>query len=414
MLRISLILIFLATAVSGVVSHAGTWEHIGLEGRRVETIVPFEDFVYAGTDSGVFRCDLGVPDQWDTLGLSHCMVKALIIISEDTLLAGVYESDTALYRSTDGGGTWFPYENGYGGIYQAWVLSMARLTESSDVLFATGLASVSRTSDLGESWGPVYGAWGMMGSGMAFVHVNPNDESNVWAGGESTSHQARLLKSIDSGLNFEAVDVNVVGDNRCHDVAIAPYNSDRVWVSMEGFVRETRDGGDNWSTDLEADYYLYCIEIDPVRPENLYVSGYVFDQPLTLFVSRDAGVSWDTVVFAESVGIGILSMFLVPGSTTNTLYMGTMDGVYRYVDSVRSCCTELRGNVDNDPEDIVSLGDLTALIDILFISLGDPVCWEETNLDESLPEGPGSVSLGDLTALIDVLFISLDSPPACP
>ena len=83
-------------------------------------------------------------------------------------------------------------------------------------------------------------------------------------------------------------------------------------------------------------------------------------------------------------------------------------------DACDACCVFRRGNVDNDPADAVSLGDLTALIDILFISLGDPVCWEEANLDGSLPEGPGSISLGDLTALIDVLFISLNEPPLCP
>ena len=83
-------------------------------------------------------------------------------------------------------------------------------------------------------------------------------------------------------------------------------------------------------------------------------------------------------------------------------------------DVCEACCVGSRGNVDNDPEDIVSLGDLTALVDVLFISLSDPECWYEANVDASQPEGPGSISLGDLTALIDVLFISLDSPPACP
>ena len=79
-----------------------------------------------------------------------------------------------------------------------------------------------------------------------------------------------------------------------------------------------------------------------------------------------------------------------------------------------SCCIGLRGNIDGVPDEQVSLGDLTALLDILFISLSDPLCWEEANLDESLPEGPGSVSLGDLTVLLDVLFISLNDPPPCP
>ena len=79
-----------------------------------------------------------------------------------------------------------------------------------------------------------------------------------------------------------------------------------------------------------------------------------------------------------------------------------------------ACCVGRRGNVDNSPDDLMSIGDLTKLIDILFISLLPPNCWEEANLDESQPEGEGSLSLGDLTALIDYLFITLEQPPPCP
>ncbi|MBD3257027.1 hypothetical protein GF377_01245 [candidate division GN15 bacterium] len=78
------------------------------------------------------------------------------------------------------------------------------------------------------------------------------------------------------------------------------------------------------------------------------------------------------------------------------------------------CCLADRGNVDGSGDDAVTLGDLTIMVDHLFISL-DPIdCWEEGNLDGSLPEGPGSVTLADLTILIDHLFISLDPLPACP
>ncbi|MBD3257509.1 M28 family peptidase [candidate division GN15 bacterium] len=89
--------------------------------------------------------------------------------------------------------------------------------------------------------------------------------------------------------------------------------------------------------------------------------------------------------------------------------------VYGYSCQVeQSCCVADRGNVDGSPDDAVSLGDLTVLVDNLFISL-DPIdCWEEANVDESQPEGPTSVTLGDLTVLVDHLFISLSPLPACP
>ena len=136
----------------------------------------------------------------------------------------------------------------------------------------------------------------------------------------------------------------------------------------------------------------------------------------------DAGVAdiapgW-TVEWTASGGVSGPVTFYLAGNAAN--FGDGNQGDYIYTTSataqqeIVACCVGLRGNVDDDPLDQVSLGDLTALIDVLFISLNDPACWEEANVDESTPEGPGSVSLGDLTALIDVLFISLDDPAPCP
>jgi len=70
----------------------------------------------------------------------------------------------------------------------------------------------------------------------------------------------------------------------------------------------------------------------------------------------------------------------------------------------------MTGDVDNDPSDLVDLGDLTSLIDYLFISFTEPDCIEEANVDGDLS---GLVDLGDLTALIDYLFISFTPPAEC-
>ncbi|UCC43360.1 MAG: SMP-30/gluconolactonase/LRE family protein [Candidatus Zixiibacteriota bacterium] len=72
------------------------------------------------------------------------------------------------------------------------------------------------------------------------------------------------------------------------------------------------------------------------------------------------------------------------------------------------CCEGMTGNVDYDPDDLVDIGDLTRLIDFLFISFEAPACAEEANID-----GEGAVDIGDLTKLIDFLFISFTPPAEC-
>ncbi len=74
------------------------------------------------------------------------------------------------------------------------------------------------------------------------------------------------------------------------------------------------------------------------------------------------------------------------------------------------CCIGSVGNVDSSPDDLVTLSDLTVLIDNLFISLTPVDCVGEGNTDLS---GDDLITMSDLAVLIDHLFISLDPLPNC-
>jgi hypothetical protein len=87
--------------------------------------------------------------------------------------------------------------------------------------------------------------------------------------------------------------------------------------------------------------------------------------------------------------------------------------IYSTVLSVSgSCCTgPSRGNLDGSPDNLVTMGDLTVLIDHLFINLNPLACVEAGNLDLS---ADNLITMGDLTVLIDHLFINLQPLPPCP
>jgi hypothetical protein len=72
------------------------------------------------------------------------------------------------------------------------------------------------------------------------------------------------------------------------------------------------------------------------------------------------------------------------------------------------CCRGFAGNVDYDVENVVDIGDLTALIGYLYIPPNtEPFCLDEANVD-----GAGEVDIGDLTTLIAYLYIPPNSEPA--
>lgn len=72
------------------------------------------------------------------------------------------------------------------------------------------------------------------------------------------------------------------------------------------------------------------------------------------------------------------------------------------------CCVNDRGNVDNDPEDIVDVSDLVFLIDYQFHNGDEPVCFDEADLD--LNE---IIDVSDLVFMVDYQFRGGTPPPSC-
>ncbi|UCC44421.1 MAG: PKD domain-containing protein [Candidatus Zixiibacteriota bacterium] len=114
-----------------------------------------------------------------------------------------------------------------------------------------------------------------------------------------------------------------------------------------------------------------------------------------LYFTHDGPIEYDQSM-AITMGQYGLYEFAFSGPIL-TYTPETVDATITYV----TCCVGATGNVDGDPDDMVDIGDLTRLIDYMFISFDALDCREEANVN-----GIGGVDMGDLTKLIDYLFIS--------
>ena len=74
------------------------------------------------------------------------------------------------------------------------------------------------------------------------------------------------------------------------------------------------------------------------------------------------------------------------------------------------CCVGLTGNVDNDPDGVVDIGDVSLLIDYLYITHPPLACPEEANIDG---DPDGIIDIGDLTWLINYLYVTHRPPSPC-
>ena len=76
------------------------------------------------------------------------------------------------------------------------------------------------------------------------------------------------------------------------------------------------------------------------------------------------------------------------------------------------CCIDIAGDVNCDGNDMIDIGDVTVLIQYLFLEGGELCCPEEANVNGDLE---GTIDIGDLTSLIIYMFIPPNTEPAaCP
>lgn len=379
------------------------WQFLGLDDLRVETIELYGNNLYAGTWDGVYKSDLsGTGTAWTPIGLQGNTVRALLIVNADTIFAGMTSGPVSIYRTTNGGTNWWPFEDGYGGGEFEPVFSFERLPQSDETIFATGVSVIAKSIDLGWSWRPVWGDWNWMAMGVVFVKADQHTTNIVWAGGEAAIFAPWLFKSTDYGDNWEMIDIWGGGDNRCHDIAIHPGNSNIAWVPMEGLIRKTIDGGENWWTVLQNNYYLYAIEIDNYRPRLLYSSGYRIDQPLTLFITRNGGYTWRPIYYSNEIINGALDITMDCGLSKNIIYFGTLDGVYKYTDLKPWICA------DANDDEIINLLDITFMMNFLYRSgpVPDPPEAGDVNSDNG-------INILDITHLINYLYKGGEEP-YCP
>ncbi len=103
----------------------------------------------------------------------------------------------------------------------------------------------------------------------------------------------------------------------------------------------------------------------------------------------------------------VVSIFHFPGNLT--LWTDGTTAESNGCTGGGACCVNTTGNVDCGADDNVDIGDLTVLIDHMFISFTPLCCMAEANTDDN-----AGIDISDLTRLIDHLFISFSPLATCP
>ncbi|MDH3892805.1 MAG: hypothetical protein OEV49_17215 [candidate division Zixibacteria bacterium] len=97
---------------------------------------------------------------------------------------------------------------------------------------------------------------------------------------------------------------------------------------------------------------------------------------------------------------------------------GELTGGTKSTGVTDSCCVgPIRGNVDNDQDDLIDITDVVYLVDYMFQGGPAPLCLKEADIDGSTTLDPSGetpeIAIGDLIHLVDFLFAGGRLPVPC-
>ncbi|WP_433282216.1 WD40/YVTN/BNR-like repeat-containing protein [Pseudonocardia xinjiangensis] len=261
------------------------------------------EFRYEGVP-GTHQWYDGTPHPWEFARVWHLEPTPG---DPDTLYAGV--EDAALFRSSDGGGTWQELpglrEHGSGPLWQPGAGGMCLHTivldprDPSRMHIAISAAGVFRTDDGGKTW-----------------------------------------KATNRGLQSEGIpDPDAEVGHCVHNLAMHPARPDVLYMQKHWDVMRTDDAGENWHDiggNLPTDFG-FPISVHAHEPETVYVVPITSDShhfppegKLRVYRSRTGGNEWEPLTAGlpqEHCYVNVLRDAMAVDSLEDCgVYFGTTGG----------------------------------------------------------------------------------------
>ena len=248
------------------------------------------------------------------------------------------------YKSVDGAATWTASDNGLS--TRPVVLALAvEHANPANVYAATlwgadlsYLGGIFKSPNGGAGWTEV--SFGL--DGVQSLAIDSSYPATIYAGPIVNTvgflSGGGVIKSTDGGATWNAANTGLPTiSGMAHGgatstfagingFAINPSNPTTVYCAPGNQVFKTTDGGGNWTAadaGLPASSTILSLAVDPANPATVYAGASVG----TVFVSRDAGGSWNGLS-VNLPNMRIQALAVSPGNSS-TLYAGTdLSGVF--------------------------------------------------------------------------------------
>jgi photosystem II stability/assembly factor-like uncharacterized protein len=306
----------------------GSWDNnnIGLDpGNVVGNPGAFHDLafdpltprvIYASSDDGVYKSTNGGRTWFrSSNGLTSLWIGTLAIDPKTptTLYAGVAYINTggpatAIYKTTDGGANWSPLVSS-NPLQTIAAIAIDPVTPTN--IYASNGFAISKSTDGGATW--VVAGNNSPGS-VGSLTIDPSNPSTIYA-----ASNTGIYKTTDGGANW-SLSVNglpnSVGAGR---VAIDFAHPSTLYANTSAGIYKTTDGGANWTLSLKGQSSSRLITVDPSDTSTVYAfvgqpSG-SFNTSFALYRTTDGGANW--VVLNAAPTYPLTALAIDPFARTN-------------------------------------------------------------------------------------------------
>lgn len=358
--------------------------------------------LYAGASSGGIWKSVNGGTSWVNISgnLPRLSISAILVHpgNADTLYVGTGDRDggdgdgIGVYKSTDGGLTWSPYNKGMGAVT---VCMMLMHPSNPSILLAATKAGVYKSTDGGKNWSL------KISGDVRDIKFKPNDPNIVYI--TKIVSPSQFWRSADNGNTWTQITSGIptTGIGARMVIGVSPANSNYVYLvqilssnsNFAGIIRST-DAGLTFTTrsttpnifdyacngsgtSSQASYDL-CIAVDPNHADTLLVGS------INNWISKDGGSSWTInshwvgSTYGTSCGASVhADQHSLDWSPLNgKLYEGNDGGVY-VTSNLGNTWTEISSNLSISQA--YKLGQSLTNPDYTVAGLQDNGCIATTN-----------------------------------
>jgi hypothetical protein len=198
-----------------------------------------------------------------------------------------------------------------------------------------------------------------------------------------------VVQGVANDFGGLGVEITAEGGSPAHTVVTRVTGESQPLESGQSALRYFDIAPAN-NTDLDATLVFRYLESE--------LNG-LDENSLGLYSSEDGGGTW--TLRGGSVDTEL-----------NSVMLGGIDSFSRWTlgSAQTSCCVGMVGDVNGSGQDEPTIGDVSVLIEALFISGSTAAidCLAEADINRSASgePGPGDLTIGDISMLIDYLFLS--------